>query len=64
MHMQDIPDLLESLKRSPNILSQFVRSIPESKLDIRRGDGFWTVAEHYSHPAQVQPIRHSVVTIG
>jgi uncharacterized damage-inducible protein DinB len=54
--MQDIPDLLETLKRSPNILSQFVRSIPENKLDQRRGDGFWTVAEHYSHLAQVQPM--------
>ena len=54
--MQDIPDLLESLRRSPNILSQFVRSIPESKLDVRRGDGFWTVAEHCSHLAQVQPM--------
>jgi hypothetical protein len=54
--MQDIPDLLESLRRSPNILSQFVRSIPESKLDLRRGEGFWTVAEHCSHLAQVQPM--------
>ena len=54
--MQDIPDLLESLRRSPKILSQFVRTIPESKLDLRRGDGFWTVAEHFSHLAQVQPM--------
>jgi len=54
--MQDIPDILESLRRSPNILSRFVRSIPESKLDVRRGEGFWTVAEHYSHLAQVQPM--------
>lgn len=54
--MQDIPDLLETLKRSPNILSRFVRSIPENKLDVRRGEGFWTIAEHYSHLAQVQPM--------
>lgn len=54
--MQDIADLLESLRRSPNILSQFVRSIPESKLHLRRGEGFWTVAEHCSHLAQVQPM--------
>ncbi len=54
--MLDIPDLLESLKRSPNILSRFVRSIPENKLDLRRGEGFWTVAEHCSHLAQVQPM--------
>jgi len=54
--MQDIADLLESLRRSPKILTQFVRSIPESKLDLRRGEGFWTVAEHCSHLAQVQPM--------
>lgn len=54
--MQDIPDLLETLRRSPNILSQFVRSIPESRLNLRRGEGFWTVAEHCSHLAQVQPM--------
>lgn len=54
--MQDIPDLLESLRRAPGILTQFIRSIPEGKLDIRRGVGFWTIAEHYSHLAQVQPM--------
>jgi uncharacterized damage-inducible protein DinB len=54
--MQDIPDLLEALRRTPKILSQFVATIPESKLDVRRGDGFWTVAEHVSHLAQVQPM--------
>ena len=54
--MQDIPDLLESLRRTPKILSQFVETIPESKLDLRRGDGFWTIAEHVSHLAQVQPM--------
>ena len=42
--MQDIPDLVEALRRSPKILSQFVLSIPESKLDVRRGEGFWTIA--------------------
>jgi len=54
--VQDIPDLLESLRRSPKILSQFVQTIPESKLDLRRGEGFWTIAEHCSHLAQVQPM--------
>jgi len=54
--MQDIPDLLETLRRSPTILSHFVRTIPENRLDLRRGEGFWTVAEHVSHLAQVQPM--------
>lgn len=54
--MQDIPDLLEVLGRSHKILSQFVQSIPENKLSLRRDEGFWTVAEHFSHLAQVQPM--------
>ena len=54
--MHDITDLLDTLSRSPKILAQFVRSIPEHKLDLRRGEGFWTIAEHVSHLAQVQPM--------
>ncbi|MBU5637254.1 DinB family protein [Geomonas sp. Red69] len=54
--MRDIPDLLDSLKRAPTILSEFVDSIPRQKLDLRRGKGFWTVAEHVSHLAEVQPM--------
>jgi len=52
--MKDIPDLLEGLGRTPNVLSQLVKAIPENILDLRRGDGFWTMAEHVSHLAQVQ----------
>lgn len=52
--MQDIPDLLDGLRRSINILSAFVIALPEDKLNRRRGAGFWTVAEHLSHLAQVQ----------
>ncbi|SHO46810.1 DinB family protein [Desulfopila aestuarii] len=54
--MQEIPYLLEALSRSPKILSEFVKTIPENKLDSRRGESFWTIAEHYSHLAQVQPM--------
>jgi uncharacterized damage-inducible protein DinB len=52
--MDDIPDLLEGMKRSGNILKAFVTSIPESNLNERRGDGFWTIAEHVIHLADVQ----------
>ncbi len=52
--MHDIRDLLKALSQTPKILSEFVQSIPEEKLDLRRGEGFWTVAEHISHLAQVQ----------
>lgn len=54
--MQDKSDLIDGLKRSPAILTEFVMRIPENKLDLRRGDGFWTIAEHVSHLAQVQPM--------
>ena len=54
--MQDIPDLLECLRRSANILSAFVHTIPAEKMELRRGDGFWTIAEHMSHLAAVQPM--------
>ncbi|CAB1056951.1 hypothetical protein D1BOALGB6SA_1690 [Olavius sp. associated proteobacterium Delta 1] len=54
--MNDIQDLLDGLRRSGNILSQFVKSIPAEKMNLRRGEGFWTIAEHVSHLAQVQPM--------
>ena len=54
--MQDIQDLSEGLRRSPAILSSFVGSIAESKMDLRRGEGFWTIAEHVGHLARVQPM--------
>jgi uncharacterized damage-inducible protein DinB len=54
--MNDIRDLKEGLKNSPNILTEFVRTIPVERLDRRRGEGFWTIAEHVSHLALVQPM--------
>ncbi len=54
--MQDIPDLLDGLRRSINILSAFVTAVPENKLNRRRGANFWTVAEHANHLALVQPM--------
>lgn len=54
--MKDIADLIDGLKRAPAVLSAFVETIPEEKLDLRRGEGFWTIAEHVSHLAQVQPM--------
>ena len=54
--MQDIPDLLAGLSRTPKIFNEFVKTIPESRLNMRRGEGFWTIAEHVSHLAEVQPM--------
>ncbi len=54
--MRDIREMLGALRQTPKILSEFVKTIPEDKLDLRRGEGFWTIAEHVSHLAQVQPM--------
>jgi uncharacterized damage-inducible protein DinB len=54
--MEDIQDLLEGMRQTPRILREFVKTIPRNRLDIRRGEGFWTIAEHISHLAQVQPM--------
>jgi len=54
--MKDIPDLLDGLGRSGRILAEFVKTIPADKLNLCRGEGFWTIAEHVSHLAQVQPM--------
>lgn len=54
--MEDIQDLLDGLKRAPKIVSSFVQTIPQDKLDIKRGEGFWTITEHVNHLAHVQPM--------
>jgi hypothetical protein len=52
--MQDIPALMKGLENTGPILTEFVRSIPAEQMNRRRGEGFWTIAEHLSHLAQVQ----------
>ena len=52
--MGDIPDLLAGLKSTPKILRELVRTIPQDRLDLYRGKGFWTITQHVAHLAQVQ----------
>ncbi len=54
--MESTSDLLESLSRSPAILAGLVKSIPADRMTLRRGQDFWTIAEHVSHLAKVQPM--------
>jgi uncharacterized damage-inducible protein DinB len=54
--MKDIPDILDGLGRSGHILSEFVKTIPSDKMNLLRGEGFWTIGEHVCHLAQVQPM--------
>ena len=54
--MKDRAELIKGLNRVPAVLSTFVESIPQERLHLRRGEGFWTIAEHASHLAEVQPM--------
>jgi len=54
--MMDKADLMDGLRRTPRILTVFVEGVSEDQIDRRRGEGFWTIAEHANHLAQVQPM--------
>ena len=54
--MNAIPDILNSLRQAPGVLTDLVGTIPEKRMALRRGDGFWTISAHVSHLAQVQPL--------
>ena len=50
----DIEAIVSGLAGSYSILSGFVNSIPDEILHCKRGEGFWSIAEHVAHLAQVQ----------
>lgn len=54
--MQDKLDILAGLRSTPRIFNAMVQTIPAGNLTVRRGEGFWTIAEHVSHLAEVQPM--------
>ncbi|MCP3950689.1 MAG: DinB family protein [Desulfobacterales bacterium] len=54
--MKDKRQLIDSLGKAVTVLGEFVATIPAEKRDLRRGEGFWTVREHVSHLADVQPM--------
>jgi uncharacterized damage-inducible protein DinB len=54
--MKDKQALIDGLAQAVTILDGFVATIPADKLDLRRGEGFWTLNEHVSHLADVQPM--------
>jgi hypothetical protein len=53
---QDIAAILRGLEDSPAILAAMVREIPGDRLHVQRREGFWSLAEHVAHLAQVQPM--------
>lgn len=53
---EDIAAVLRGLEDSPAILAAMVLEIPKDKLHVQRRPGFWSLAEHVAHLAQVQPV--------
>ncbi|MGE4293140.1 MAG: DinB family protein [Desulfovibrio sp.] len=54
--MTDIQEIISGLRASPVVLANMVRGISETRLHERRGQGFWTIAQHVVHLAEVQPM--------
>jgi uncharacterized damage-inducible protein DinB len=46
--------ILDALEGSVAIFTDMLRSIPSESLDIKRGEGFWSLHEHAAHLADVQ----------
>ena len=53
--MQEIPSILDSLALVPGVLAPFVQGIPKDRLNVRHGEGFWTIAEHVHHLNDLGP---------
>ncbi|QGY40560.1 DinB family protein [Pseudodesulfovibrio cashew] len=53
---EDVQAVLLGLSDSHAILSGFLAGVSEEALHTRRGEGFWTIAEHAAHLAEVQPM--------
>ena len=56
--MNPILGTLESMRLAPDIVEQFVMEIPADRLDVERRPGFWTIRDHITHLAEVQPMLH------
>ncbi|OHD12660.1 MAG: hypothetical protein A2086_09355 [Spirochaetes bacterium GWD1_27_9] len=53
---QNITILIQSLKDSPKIISNYISMISEKDLNEKRKDNFWTIKEHLIHLDYVQDI--------
>ena len=54
--MQNIQELLDGLSKAPQVLWAVVATIPAQRINRRRKEGYWTIGEHISHLALVQPL--------
>ena len=55
--------LIKTLNNTPEIISNYVLTIPESDLEIKRGKDFWTIKEHIIHLEYVQDILHERILL-
>ncbi|WP_291326245.1 DinB family protein [Desulfovibrio sp. UCD-KL4C] len=55
-HKPDCKAILRGLSDTHTILSAFIAAIPEKDLYAKRGENFWSIAEHLAHLAGVQPM--------
>jgi len=53
---EEIKAIIRGLQDTPSFLAGIVKDIPDNMLHRRRGDGFWSIAEHVVHLADVQPM--------
>lgn len=52
--MREIMELIAGLRGTPTVLTGLVENISEERLHARRGEDFWTIAQHVAHLAEVQ----------
>lgn len=50
----DKNSLISTLKILPHIVQDYLRQIPPSKLDLKRGPDVWTIREHLYHIVGLQ----------
>lgn len=51
-----VKELLQTLEAAPAVLAELVRTVPRERLEIHRKPHFWTIRDHVSHLAGVQPM--------
>jgi hypothetical protein len=51
-------ELIDALELNAAILERFMQTIPEDRMQRKRGEGIWTVHDHLHHLALVQPVMY------
>ena len=54
--MRHVGEIIHGLRGVPGMLAELVAGIDAARLHERRAEGFWTIAEHAAHLAEVQPM--------